>query len=305
MSRRNASSEGLYLDHFRLNEAPFNLAPDTDYYYDSPTHHDALGTVLLAIDDGAGFIKITGEVGTGKTLLCRKLVNDLGKPFEVAYLPNPPLTPDQLYRSILREFNLELEAETSQALQLQQIQDQLLLNFPQKLYVVVVDEAQAVPDETMEALRLLTNLETEKHRLLQVVLFGQPELDYRLEQGRLRQLHQRVVFSSRISPLSLQRVEKYIDHRLNVAGHRGESLFTQTAMRLLFQGSRGEPRLLNILAHKALLLTYGKGKYRVSKGHVRAAVKDTDAAYKLPWISTGLWMLLLGAAALLLALLLL
>lgn len=283
----------IYLEHFGLEEPPFRLTPDTDYYYGDLSHQEVMNTLRVSLRDGAGFVKVTGEVGTGKTLLCRRLVNRLGKGFYFAYLPNPPLTPGELYRAIIRELEVEIDGTASSDEMLQLITDRLIEIAETQSCVVVLDEAQAIPNETMEALRLLTNLETEKIRLMQVVLFGQPELDQRLSKRSMRQLRQRIVFSDQLSPLDRESVEGYVAHRMNVAGFKGPPIFSDTALRLLHKGSRGIPRLINILAHKALLLAYGKGSYQVSWFHIRSAIADTEGASG--WIGDLLrWLPLAG-----------
>ncbi len=288
----------MYLSHFRLDEAPFELTPDTDYYYGDPSHQEAMNMMMVALRDGAGFVKVTGEVGTGKTLLCRKLLNDLGGGFQILYLPNPPLTPEELYLAVVRELELSPPDHPSSHGMLQLITDRLLqIAAEGGRVVIVLDEAQAMPNEVMEALRLLTNLETEKRRLLQVVLFGQPELDRRLAQRSLRQLRQRIVFSDRLSPLDPDTVRGYVQHRITVAGYDGAApLFSGQALRLLSRGSGGIPRLVNILAHKALLLAYGKGVQQVKWSHVRGAIADTEGVpgrflFSTRWLLPSLGLL--------------
>ena len=285
----------MYLSHFTLHEPPFELTPDTDYYYGDPSHQEAMNMMMVALRDGAGFVKVTGEVGTGKTLLCRKLLNDLGSGFRILYLPNPPLTPEELYLAVVRELELSPPEHPSSHGMLQLITDHLLqLAGEGRRVVIVLDEAQAMPNEVMEALRLLTNLETEKRRLLQVVLFGQPELDRRLAQKSLRQLRQRIVFSDRLSPLDPETVRGYVQHRITVAGYVGDTpLFSGQALRLLARGSGGIPRLVNILSHKALLLAYGKGMQQVRWSHVRGAIADTEGVsgrllFSIRWLLPSL-----------------
>ncbi len=291
----------MYLGHFGLHEHPFDLTPDTDYYYGNPSHQEAMNMMMVALRDDTGFIKVTGEVGTGKTLLCRKLVNELGTGFHVAYLPNPPLTPQELYLDVIRDLGLKEPVSTSLHEMLKLITDKLLRSAVEgNRVVIVLDEAQDIPDETMEALRLLTNLETEKTILLHVVLFGQPELDRRLAQESLRQLRQRIVFSDKLTPLDLDAVHGYLQHRATVGGYGGNGdfpLFSAQAVRLLYKRSGGIPRLINILAHKALMLAYGKGSERVKWSHVRGAILDTEGvsgrfAFGWPVFSLGILSLL-------------
>jgi len=281
----------MYLTHFGLNAAPFALTPDTAFAFSSRAQREALDTLVLAVDGGEGFIKITGEVGTGKTLLCRRfLAHAVGQPSEArsakegstqaayrtAYIPNPCLSPRTLLLAIARELKIRVVNVNSDSDVLQALNRALLRLAARGLRVVVcLDEAQAMPVETLEALRLLSNLETEKHKLVQVVLFGQPELDQKLARNDLRQLRTRIAFHYELSALSSAETEVYLAHRLRVAGHRGSALFPAEVAQAVHTCARGVPRLVNIIAHKSLLLAYGQGCARVSMRQARAAAKDT------------------------------
>jgi len=270
----------LYLDHFGLKEAPFALTPDPEFFFDTTEHRQALNVLLVALHGGEGFLKITGEVGTGKTLLCRKLLSSLGEDFASAYLPNPLLGPVELHRAIAQEIGAGRTAPESTLHELQQqILDRSLdLHSQGKRIAVCIDEAQAMSDVSLEALRLLSNLETTKRKLLQIVLFAQPELDLRLEQETLRQLRQRISFAYHLTPLDRAGVNGYIDHRLLVSGRSGGGLFRAAAKDEIFRASKGVPRLVNILAHKALLAAYGQKAGEVDLQHVRLAARDTTEA---------------------------
>lgn len=290
----------MYREHFKLREPPFSLTPDTSYYFNHSGHQQALNVLLVALRTGEGFIKITGEVGTGKTLLCRKLLNALEETFVSAYLPNPLLAPRELQQEVARELGLKPPvAATSQQL-LQLLTTHLLRRSDQGQRVVIcIDEAQAMPEESLEALRLLSNLETEKSKLLQIVLFGQPELNERLAQHSLRQLRQRITFSYHLQPLGREELAGYVNHRLLIAGHQGGNLFRPQALQAIYRASHGIPRLVNILCHKALMVAYGQGGRVVDKRQVRAAVRDTSRA-DLPAaegrVRWSFWLLgLLGA----------
>lgn len=268
----------MYLNHFGLNAPPFSITPDTSFYFASPNYKAGLNTLLFAIHSGEGFIKITGEVGTGKTLLCRKLMHSLNANFKVAYVPNPYLEPKSLLMVLAQELGVMLPIETTQHALLNALTYSLLEFARSNTKVVVcLDEVQAMPIETLEALRLLSNLETEKRKLLQVVIFGQPELEKKLNHTSIRQLKQRISFEYRLSRLSHDETQYYLNHRLAVAGHVGGRIFSNAALALLYFKSRGTPRLINILAHKALLAAYGKGKPTVGLGEVFAAVSDTQS----------------------------
>lgn len=268
----------MYLSHFSLEEAPFSLTPDPGFYYGCAGHQQALDVLSVAIDSGEGFIKITGEVGTGKTLLCRKLLDNLQATHQAAYLPNPLLGPIELHRAIAEEIGAGPLAESPSMHELQKLilRRTLDLNDQGRPVVICIDEAQAMSDVSLEALRLLSNLETEKRKLLQIVLFAQPELDVRLEQNILRQLRQRITFAHHLVPLSRDGVHDYIKHRVLIAGRRDGSLFTSPALDTIARASKGVPRLVNILCHKALLATFGQGDQTVDRRHVLAAIKDTS-----------------------------
>ena len=273
----------MYQTHFGLRELPFGLPPDTMFAYTSTSHQEALNTLLIAAKTGEGFIKITGEVGTGKTLLCRSFLGALDPAFVSAYIPNPYLQPRALLCAVAEELGVLPHRhgwhDVMKAL------TQALLEFAAagQSVVICLDEAQAMPKESLEALRLLTNLETEKRRLLQIVLFGQPELDVLLAQESLRQLRQRITFQYRLRALEREEIASYLTHRLRAAGYRGPGMFDRAAIRVLHRASKGVPRLVNIVAHKAMLLAYGEGLQQVSARHVRAAVSDTPAAKQSRW----------------------
>jgi MSHA biogenesis protein MshM len=287
----------MYKQHFGLRELPFGITPDTSFFFACSSYQQALNTLLVAARNGEGFIKITGEVGTGKTLLCRKFMATLDDSFVTAYIPNPYLEPRTLMLALADELEIAPEPDVDQYQLLKTINYRLLILAREgKRVLLCLDEAQAMPIESLEALRLLTNLETEKRKLLQIVLFGQPELDRKLQQDQIRQLTQRITFHYHLGPLTKDDLEFYISHRLNVAGFTGSRLFARDAVKALASASGGIPRLVNILAHKALMLTYGEGKQQVRARHVREAIKDTVAAKKPLWR----WMWL-GLASLLVA----
>ena len=276
----------MYLTHFGLQEAPFGLTPNTGFYYGLPPHEEALQVLNWALAQGEGFIKVTGEVGTGKTLLCRKLLSELGseaRPVRLAWLPNPHLTPAELRIALALELGLAVRDQSELDLTDRIHRHLISLHQQGSRVVVLIDEAQALPDETLEAIRLFGNLETESSKLLQIVLFGQPELDRKLAEPSVRQLLQRIAFHYRLGCLGREEVGNYLAHRLRVAGYRGDELFAPRAVRSLHRASRGTPRLLNILAHKSLLAVYGEGKHAVLPRHVRQAAADTEGAAAPGW----------------------
>lgn len=273
----------MYEAHFGFRHAPFGLTPDTRFFFAQASHQEALNTLLVALRSGEGFLKVTGEIGLGKTLLCRQLLNGVGSEFVAAYVPNPAVSPRGLLQTVAQELHCIDDPNATTERLMQAINAQLLANARnQKRTVLIVDEAQALSDETLEAIRLLTNLETETYKLMQVVLFGQPELDHRLKQPGLRQLLQRITFSHRLRPLTRGQFDAYIAHRVEVAGVHGP-LFDRPALGLLYRASGGTPRLINILCHKSLLAAFGPGRHRVGRSEALAAIGDTDGmALPLP-----------------------
>lgn len=268
----------MYKAHFGLREVPFSITPDTSYFFSFKSYQAALNTLLIAANNGEGFIKITGEVGTGKTLLCRKFLAMLDADFVTAYIPNPLLEP----RSLMLALADELECAPDRTLDQHQLIKTINLKLLElanqgKRVLLCIDEAQALPIETLEALRLLSNLETEKRKLLQIVLFGQPELDKKLARSEIRQLTQRISFHYQLQALSADEINVYVAHRLAVAGYSGPALFAPAALIALKFASGGIPRMVNVIAHKALMLCFGEGKNRITAWHVVLAAKDTLA----------------------------
>ncbi len=274
----------MYKAHFGLREIPFSITPDTSYFFSFRSYQAALNTLLIAARNGEGFIKITGEVGTGKTLLCRKFMKTLDADFVTAYIPNPLLEPRTLMLALAEELDCPQDRSADQHQLLKNINHKLL-DFAKrgKHVLLCIDEAQALPLDTLEALRLLSNLETEKRKLLQIVLFGQPELDRKLARSEIRQLAQRITFHYRLQPLSLEEIHIYIAHRLSVAGYKGPPLFSRTALMLLRICSAGIPRMVNVLAHKAMMQCFGEGGFSISARHVILAARDTLAARQIPF----------------------
>ena len=281
----------MYLAHFGLREMPFTITPDTDFFMHRAGYQDALNVLMIALRSGEGFVKITGEVGVGKTLMCRKLINTLGPDFVTAYIHNPYLKPDTLLYAIEDELHIWYRESINQNAILKLITKTLIEHHERgKQVVLCLDEVQAMPIVTMEVLRLLTNLETEKEKLIQVVLFGQPELDSVLEHPSIRQLKQRITFSYRLLPLNRPALTKYVQHRLVTAGYTGDNLFSKAALNLVYQASNGIPRLINIMCHKAMIAAYGEGIFEVKPEQARAAIKDTIEAQRLDKPRFGFWL---------------
>lgn len=273
----------MYKTHFGLNSQPFGLTPDTQFFCELPSHLEALNVLLIALHNGEGFIKITGDVGTGKTMLCRKLLNELPEPFETAYIPNPRLPPVGLLMAIADEMGIEYPRHTGQNGLMKHINEFLIHSAVNgKKPVLIIDEAQSMSIETLETLRLITNLETEKQKLLQIVLFGQPELDEQLYNKAIRQLRQRITFSYALKPLTQKNVGDYIKHRLRIAGMGNLNIFSRLAIKAMHHYSRGIPRLINILANKAMLAAYGQGRSSIGLKQVYLAALDTEDADTKP-----------------------
>lgn len=291
----------MYLKHFSIHEYPFTLTPNTAFYCDLPTHQAALNVLLFSLRSGEGFIKITGDVGTGKTLLCRKLLNALDDEFVTAYIPSPDLDPLELRKTFAVELGLDIPSDVTQS-QLLRLLSEALFAFRQqdKKVVLIVDESQALSDESLETLRLLTNLETESEKLLQIVLFGQPELDARLNQYHLRQINQRITFAYRLLPLSYEDLVTYLNHRMFKAGYTQAPLFERGAVDLLLYSSAGIPRVVNILCHKAMLVAYGKGEKRIKRHAMWRAVQDSRDFVKRACWSFRKWLFFLGVITVLL-----
>ena len=269
----------MYLGHFSLREAPFFITPDTDFYYPHEGAQATLNMLLVALRSGEDFLKVVGELGCGKTVLCRQLLKTLQGEFVTAYIPNPDMGPDDLLLALADELGVPI----AQPVQRHQIMNGIGACLVQnarlgKRVVVCIDEAQAIPVRTVESLRLLSNLETEKRKLLQIVLLGQPDLDVKLARPEIRQLLQRITFSEYLGPMPLQHVPVYLAHRLSTAAldaNRYLDVSSADASVVIARASGGVPRLINVLAHKCLMLVYGEGGQTVNVEHVRLAVAHT------------------------------
>ena len=273
----------MYEAHFGFQKRPFSLSPDTGLFVNLKDHEQCFALLVHVLDSGEGFLKVVGDVGTGKTILCRKLLRYLESPkqsrFHSVYIPNPMLSPVGLYRAVGQELGLSSEQQKDNDALLNHITERILsLAESNKSVVVVVDEAQSLPAQTLEALRLITNLETESKKLVQVILFGQTELDTLLSQDRFRQLRQRITFSHYLKPLSKIETQQYVEFRIAQSGYNGPSLFDKTAVNTLFRVSGGVPRMINVLAHKALMAAFAERSGNVLRKHVMLAHSDSSSA---------------------------
>jgi len=268
----------MYLDYYNLRETPFSLTPDPRFLFLSARHREALDHLLYGIRERKGFVQITGEVGAGKTTICRAALERLDPGYKTALVLNPLLSSSQLLRTILVELGVDPPARTDRALYLERLNAFLLAQVPLGREVVLfVDEAQDLSPELLEQIRLLSNLETDRQKLLQIVLLGQPELARTLDRPELRQLRQRIAVRYHLPPLSRDEVELYVHWRLQVAGARnGRPSFTPRAIRRLHRYSRGIPRLVNAACDTALLAGYVDGVDELGPDHVRRAVRELE-----------------------------
>ena len=276
----------MYQGFYGFEQPPFALTPDTELFHGLPPHYEAIQTVISAVGMGEGVIKVTGEVGTGKTMVCRMLINQFPDAVQLVYLPNPVLSGNELKQAIARELEIP---EPEQGTIVDTIQAELLaIHARGRQVVALIDEAQALSDEALETLRLFGNLETEEKKLLQLVLLGQPELDTRLAQHHMRQFRQRITFSAGLRPLSVAEVVAYITHRIEMSGGKAE-LFTLAQKKAIWKASRGIPRLINQICHKALLVAFSVRSETVQNKHLFAAFHDTYDARKPLFYTPVLW----------------
>lgn len=272
----------MYLEHFGLTELPFTITPHTEFFFAGANRGATLEALLYAVTNGEGIVKVSGEVGSGKTMLCRVLMERLPDNVETIYLAIPSLSRDEILEAICTDLGVKTSNTSPNAL-LKSLQDHLLsLHEQGKRVVALIDEAHAMPLESLEELRLLSNLETNRSKLLQIVLFGQPELDENLSKQQLRQLRERITHSFRLSPLSFEEVQAYLRHRLKAAGYKGAEVFNKACVKLIAQISKGLTRRINIIADKSLLAAFSQNTHTVSTAHVKAAIRDSEFAMIKP-----------------------
>ncbi len=268
----------LYLEHFGLREAPFRITPHTDSFFDGADRGATLEALLYAIQHEEGIVKVVGEVGSGKTLLCRVLIERLPKHVETIYLANPSFTRDEILYAVAEELKIEFSRERA-TIALRALQDRLIATYAEgRRTVILIDEAHAMPEDTLEQVRLLSNLETSRHKLLQIVLFGQPELDEVLGLPGMRQLKDRVTHSFRMRPLTQAEAANYLTFRMRAAGYRGPDVFAADAVALIARASSGLSRRINILADKSLLAAFSESVHAVGAKQARAAIADSEFA---------------------------
>ncbi len=292
----------VYLQHFGLQRAPFSITPNPAFFYGGHSRADMLDAMLYAVTHGEGIIKVTGEVGSGKTMLCRMLASRLPSHIDAIYLVNPRLDPDGVLFAIAAELGLEAGGRRADEVLRLLNADLIRRHARGRQVVLLVEEAQAMPLDTLEAVRLLTNLETSSHKLLQIVLFGQPELDEHLALPAMRQLSERITHSFFVPPLPRELVPAFLLCRLRAAGYTGGPLFSSAAVRHIAQASGGIVRRINIIADKAMMAAYAEEAVAVTARHVRLAVAECSFAAPMgprpAWLAGG--VAVAGAAALLL-----
>ena len=282
----------MYQGHFGLERPPFKITPDTSMFYEGSQRGAALDALSYAIASGEGIVKVVGEVGSGKTMLCRMLEIRLADKVDVIYIANPSLSPDNILHVIAHELGLEVDNSSSKLDVMQRLQDYLLKKHADNRQVVLfVEEAQSMPIETLEEIRLLSNLETEHCKLLQMVLFGQPELDGKLAQSQIRQLKERITHSFYLDPFPPRDVLEYLNFRLRNAGYRGPDVFNQKTANAIEKYSAGLTRRINILADKALMASFSEGGHEVTVKHVQAGAIDSDFKKRL---NPQVWLVIVG-----------
>ena len=263
----------LYLKHFGLREAPFKITPTTEFFYAGGRRGEILHALQYAITSGEGIMMISGEVGSGKTMLLRTLIEKLPGDTEIVYIPNPSLSGNEILYHICEELNLEIDVTRSDTVR--RLQNYLIEKHAAGHRVIAfIDEAQAMPDESLEEIRLLSNLETSRNKLLQIVLFGQPELDDKLRRQNMRQLRERITVALNLQPFTYRDVREYISTRLSAAGYNGPPLFSDDAGKLIAAISQGLSRRINVLADKSMLSAFERNGLSINYGDAKRAAKD-------------------------------
>lgn len=294
----------MYLDHFGLREAPFRITPHTEFFFAGANRGATLEALVYAITHDEGIVKVSGEVGSGKTMLCRMLLEKLPDNVETVYLANPSLSRDEILYAIAEELQTPLP-ETRSHLLLRALQDRLLEIYAAgRQVVVMIDEAHAMPPETLEEIRLLSNLESNRHKLLHIVLFGQPELDDHLGETNMRQLKERITHNFALEPLRRSDIGSYLMFRIRAAGYHGPDLFTPGAIQLISKASEGLTRRINILADKALLSAFSENRHQIDNRQIKAAIRDAQFnpmrdgnARPMAWIAGAGAITLIAAVA--------
>ena len=291
----------MYYTHFGLAQPPFRITPNTEFFYGGGNRGPILEALMYAISQGEGIIKVTGEVGSGKTMLCSMMQARLPANIESVYLANPSVSPEEILHAIALELHLKPARDASHLEVMQMLNNHLMERHAAgKQVVMFVEESQSMPIATLEEIRLLSNLETSQSKLLQIVLFGQPELEENLRQPQIRQLRERITHSFRLSPLKPDEIRDYLNFRLRAAGYRGPDLFSPPIVAAIARSSDGLTRRINLIADKALLAAFSENTHTIRIKHIRAAVRDSEFSYyepPKPRIKFGLAVLLFMVGA--------
>lgn len=299
----------MYEEYFGLNRPPFRITPDTSLFYDGGHRGDILGALVYAVHRGEGIIKVVGEVGSGKTMLCRMLQTELPDSIEIIYIANPSVSPEDILFVIASELKFKVARDASKHELVSMLHDYLLKKHAEdKQVVMFVEEAQGMPIETLEEIRLLSNLETDQHKLLQMILFGQPELDENLAQNSIRQLRERITHDFNLSPLTGDEIHRYLNFRMREVGYTGPELINRKLADKMAKYSEGLLRRINILADKMLLSAFAEDTHTLTSSHLLAAVNDSgfgklnptgSKSYKWLWASGIIFLLMILLYALL------
>ncbi len=282
----------MYEDYFGLERPPFKITPDTSLFYEGGKRGDILAALVYAIHRGEGIIKVVGEVGSGKTMLCRMLQLKLPATVEIVYIANPSVSPEDILFVIAHELSLPVVKGASKHEVMHLLQDYLLQrHMENKQVVLFIEEAQGMPIETLEEIRLLSNLETDENKLLQIILFGQPELDENLAQQSIRQLRERITHNFNLDPLTQDEIHNYLNFRMREVGYTGPELINQSVAKKVEQHSEGLLRRINIIADKILLSAFAEGTHNLNSKHVTAAVNDSAFNQKTGGKSRNMWWL--------------
>lgn len=288
----------MYHEYFGFRQSPFKITPDTKLFFPGGNRGAVLEALIYAITRGEGIVKVVGEVGSGKTMLCRMLEVELPDNVEVVYIANPSLSPEDVLYAIAFELQLSVTVSDSRFKVLNVLQDYLLnRHADNKQIVVFVEEAQCMPIATLEEIRLLSNLETSQSKLLQIVLFGQPELDQMISSKEIRQLKERITYSFQLLPFKEEDIKDYLNSRVRLSGYHGADIFSRAAVKRITEYSTGLLRRINILTDKALLATYAGNLHQVTADHVDMAARDSEFFRRRKPLQI---MILIGAVFLLL-----
>lgn len=291
----------MYYEYFGLTQPPFRITPNTEFFFGGGNRGPILEALLYAINQGEGIIKVTGEVGSGKTMLCSMLQARLPPNIETVYLANPSVSPEEILHAIAQELHLKPPREAGHLEVMQMLNAHLVERHAAgKQVVMFVEESQSMPISTLEEIRLLSNLETANSKLLQIVLFGQPELEENLRQPQIRQLRERITHSFSLSPLKSGEIREYLNFRLRAAGYRGPDLFSPAIVATISKASGGLTRRINLIADKALLAAFSENTHSLRVKHIKDAVRDSEfSRYDRPpaqlRLGVGILLFIVGA----------